>query len=78
MIGHIVARLRREQGWTQAELAARAGLTQSHITLIEHSANSSITTETLSKLATGFGMTDWELLKLAQEIPREEATSSVA
>jgi transcriptional regulator with XRE-family HTH domain len=78
MIGKVVARLRRERGWTQTQLAARTGLTQSHITLIERSANPSITTETLGKLATGFDMNDWELLKLAKETPHEEAAAAVA
>ena len=69
MLGTVVAHLRSERGWTQDQLAARAGLTQSHIALIERRANPSVTTATLSKLAAGFGLTDWELLKLAGDPP---------
>ncbi len=69
MLGYIAAHLRNERGWTQDQLAARAGLTQSHIALIERRANPSITTATLAKLAAGFGLASWELLKLASDLP---------
>ena len=69
MLGLTVAQLRSERGWSQVELATRAGLTQSHIALIERCAHPSITTATLAKLAAGFGLAGWELLKLASDPP---------
>ncbi len=52
MIGGRVRQLREERGWTQSELAARAGLTASAVSQIE-SAKRSPNAETLQKLADG-------------------------
>lgn len=52
-----VARLREENGWTQAELAERAGLTMFNIRQIEQGVTKNPRLDTLRALAKVFGLT---------------------
>lgn len=54
-IGLRISELRKEQGWTQGELAERCGLGRSHIARIERGAYN-IQIDTLSLIAEAFGM----------------------
>jgi len=64
MLGLTVAQLRSERGWTQDQLAARAGLTQSHIELIEHCTHH----QTGGGLRAD-GLAGWERLRPASDSP---------
>lgn len=48
--------LRQQRGWTQQELAARAGLKQSQVSAMEQASFSSWTLRTLRKLAKAFDL----------------------
>jgi transcriptional regulator with XRE-family HTH domain len=54
-MGTKLKRLRTERGWTQADVAARSGISTVHVNRLEkdHHAPS---IETLRKLATAFGL----------------------
>ncbi|WP_407543639.1 helix-turn-helix transcriptional regulator (plasmid) [Deinococcus radiomollis] len=54
-------RLRTEQGWSQEQLAALAGLHHNHISAIER-CKLSVGIDVLEKLALTFGVTAGELL----------------
>jgi DNA-binding XRE family transcriptional regulator len=54
-VGKRVRRLRSERGWTQVELAERAGLPQSHVCRIERAVYTA-TFKTLDKIARAFGV----------------------
>lgn len=54
-LGRNVARLRKEKGWTQDELAAKLGIEQMAVSLIEN-ARSNPTLETLEAMAACFGV----------------------
>ena len=49
--------LREQRGWTQAELALRAGMRQSRIAVIENVNYSAWTVDTLCRLAKAFDLT---------------------
>jgi transcriptional regulator with XRE-family HTH domain len=65
-----VIRLRKENGWTQQELAERLGTTQSVISRIENMENVSV--EYLGRIARTFGR------RLKIEMVDEEEASTVA
>ncbi|MBI2435543.1 MAG: helix-turn-helix transcriptional regulator [Candidatus Hydrogenedentes bacterium] len=73
-------RMRREivEEWTQAELAARANVSQSAISLIERGERADIAT--LSKVAAAFRMPLWRLIKHAEaeHIPRMPGKAGAA
>ena len=61
MEGHLITRLaaqifalRRERGWTQKELAARAGIAQERVSKIESGDFESLTMKSLKKFARAF------------------------
>lgn len=54
--GDVVRRLREERGWTQAQLAQRAGLDQSQVSKIEGGAREGATFETVGKIADALGV----------------------
>jgi len=54
-LARVVRRLRREKGWTQDELAAKVGVEQMAISLIEN-ARANPTLETLESLAKSLGV----------------------
>lgn len=55
-IGIRIANLRAAKGWTQAELADRAGLQRTHISRIE-AGKYAVTFETIEAIAHAMGMT---------------------
>jgi transcriptional regulator with XRE-family HTH domain len=55
--------LRERKGWSQAELARRAGLTQPYIVMIESGARKNPSLKVLGKLAKALGVDVGELLK---------------
>ena len=54
-IGQRIAKLRKEQGMTQAELAERTGIQRAHITRIE-AGRYSVGIDLLDKIAVALGM----------------------
>ncbi len=54
-MGFEIRRLRQARGWTQEELARRAGMPQREISLTEN-ARRKLTVETLWRIARGFGV----------------------
>lgn len=62
MLKDRIRELRKARGWTQEELAARAGMTQGVITNLERGARDNPTQETLDKLAGALGVPVSELL----------------
>jgi transcriptional regulator with XRE-family HTH domain len=74
MMGQVIEALRESRGWTQAELAGRAGLGQNHISMIENNRHVAGLL-TLGKIAKAFDMERAELVKL---IDKAEAGQVVA
>lgn len=60
-MGHKIKRLRLERKWTQGQLALRAGLSKSHIGVIESRGDGQLRSDTLLKLARAFGKSVEEL-----------------
>jgi transcriptional regulator with XRE-family HTH domain len=54
MVGQQVARLRKERGWTQAELAARTGLSRGFIAMLETGQRPDPGLATMCKFARAF------------------------
>jgi transcriptional regulator with XRE-family HTH domain len=61
-LGAAVKRLRRERGWTQAQLGRRARLSQAHVSEIESGVRANPTARVVQKLARAFGVPVGELL----------------
>lgn len=59
MLGERIKTLREAEGWSQGELARRAGITQAYVSQLETGKRTgeSIGVEVLQKLATAFGLT---------------------
>ena len=57
--GNVLARLRRDRGWSQEELANRAGLSQRHISFLE-TGRSQPGQAALAKLARAMALKAWE------------------
>jgi ribosome-binding protein aMBF1 (putative translation factor) len=55
-IGARVRRLRLDRGWSQEELARRAGVTASQITRIEAGSRQTVRGETIARYAHAFGV----------------------
>jgi transcriptional regulator with XRE-family HTH domain len=55
-------RIRRERGWTQEELAHRAGLDRNYVGMLERRENAA-TVDTLERLAEALGIDATELLR---------------
>lgn len=58
-----VRELRKARGWTQVDLAHRAGVNQGTISRIEAGVTRGIDLDTLEKLARAFGVSPARLLK---------------
>lgn len=56
MLSEAVRRLRIERGWSQGQLAQRAGLTQGHISIIEKGEREKIRGDTAARLASAFSI----------------------
>jgi transcriptional regulator with XRE-family HTH domain len=65
-LGRDVRRLRRQQQWTQAELANHANISKSSVQSLERGSGSSLST--LIRVARALGRSDW-LTSLAPEEP---------
>ena len=63
-----IAALRRQGGWTQAQLAKRAGTTQPYINRIE-SGRVNVTLETLLQLSAALNVSLSRLLEDAESAP---------
>lgn len=66
-IGKRVVQLRERIGWSQNELARRAGISQSTLSDIENNVNGP-NSSTLYKLANALGCTPNDLLEESEEI----------
>ena len=62
MIGEKLRQLRRERALSQEELAGRAGINRSYLSMVENG-HSSPTYEVLEKLAGGLGISIWTLIQ---------------
>ena len=62
-IGREVRRLRRAQGWSQAELARRSQVSRSYIQKIESEKPSDMTLDILARLAKAFKLNCSRLVK---------------
>jgi transcriptional regulator with XRE-family HTH domain len=62
MFGEKLRQLRREHGLSQGELADRAGINRSYLSMVENG-HSSPTYEVIEKLARGMGISLWTLLQ---------------
>ena len=65
-VGHEVKRLREQRGWSQAKLAVEADMSVSGVSMIENGQRN-LTTTTLSKLASAFG------IEIADLFPKDQA-----
>ena len=61
--GKEVRRLRNKTGWTQKELAKRAGLSRRYLQEIESKNPPDVTIDTLKKIADGFRRNISEILR---------------
>ena len=61
-IGIIISRMRTEKGMTQEQLAGLAGISRSHLALVE-SGRKVLRLDTLWKIAEGLGTEAWRILK---------------
>lgn len=68
---------RIERGWTQPELAARAGIGQSHVSRIENARNG-VTIDRLSMVASALGCPAWQLLTRSDAERREAVERMLA
>jgi transcriptional regulator with XRE-family HTH domain len=62
LVGRNAARIRREKGFTQEQLAERSGLSQQYLSGLE-SGQRNPTVVTIYELATALGVSHLELLK---------------
>jgi transcriptional regulator with XRE-family HTH domain len=63
-LGEIVRELRERQGLTQAQLAERAQLALSYITLLEAGQHANLSPSALGRLARALGVTTKQLAEL--------------
>ena len=68
-IGQRILLARERRGWTQVELAKRAGLASPTISKIESGATPTPSASVISKIAGAFGVTVSELIEPAPELP---------
>ena len=59
----MLKRLREERGWTQAELAKKASVTEAYVSMIEAGKRKSPSLPVLRRLARALGKTMAELLE---------------
>lgn len=71
--GHVIREARKRQGWSQAELGEKSGLSRPTIARIE--ANNDVTTATIAKVAQALGLT-FEL-KVDHSLGDQDDESSV-
>lgn len=62
MVGRNVARVRREKGLTQEDVARMSGFSQQYLSGLERGTRNP-TIRTLSELALALGVTFWDLVK---------------
>lgn len=63
-IGKTISRLRKEKGYSQEDFANKIGVHRTYIGMIERG-EKNITLVTLTKIAKGFNMKSWEILREA-------------
>lgn len=66
----LVAKLRGAEGWTQAELARRAGVSRATVNRIESATNRRIDYDVLEKLAKALGVAPGALIVQEDEPPK--------
>ncbi|MBM3329568.1 MAG: helix-turn-helix transcriptional regulator [Calditrichaeota bacterium] len=66
MFGERLRQLRRDKGLSQAELADRAGINRSYLSVLENE-HSSPTMDVVERLAQGLGVVIWDLISVADE-----------
>lgn len=62
IIARNMRRLRAERGWSQEFLANEAGLNRTYLSAVER-AEQNISVDNLYRVAVGFGIEAWQLLK---------------
>jgi transcriptional regulator with XRE-family HTH domain len=74
--GGLIRRLRDERGWTQERLAREAGITITCLSNLERGATKDPNTETISGLASAFGLQPSELdpRRLAEAVAEQART----
>lgn len=72
-IGQRILLARERRGWTQVELAKRAGLASPTISKIESGATPTPSASVISKIAGAFGVTVSELIEPSPELPPRRA-----
>ena len=72
--GRVLARLRRERGWTQEVLSFETDLTRNYISLLERGV-SSPTLNTISRLAEALKVGEEEMIKLTLDELRKSTKS---
>lgn len=72
--GRVLARLRRERGWTQEVLSFETELTRNYISLLERGV-SSPTLNTISRLAEALKVGEEEMIKLTLDELRKSTKS---
>jgi transcriptional regulator with XRE-family HTH domain len=65
LVGHNIRTIRRAKGYTQEELAEKAGLQYSYIGGVERGERN-VSLETLEKIIDGLGITPYELFKFEE------------
>lgn len=63
-LGEVVRKLRERQGLTQAQLAERAQLALSYITLLESSQEANLSPSAIGRLARALGITSRQLSEI--------------
>jgi transcriptional regulator with XRE-family HTH domain len=67
-IGKAICIARGRRGSTQADLARRAGLTESRVNSLENGRGWTPTLDVLVRISAGLGMSVSELVKMAEEM----------
>lgn len=73
--GRVLARLRRERGWTQEVLSFETDLTRNYISLLERGV-SSPTLNTISRLADALKVGEEEMIKLTLDELRKSTKAT--
>ena len=63
LLGKRIYKLRKEKGWRLQDLSNESGVSLATLTLLENNRNTTVTVDTLGKIAVAFGLSFEELIK---------------